>query len=77
MGMRPVNAGLVAQRDGPSLLLFEGEFEPGSGTGAAPYDISPDGERFAFLRVSREPVPSLHIILNWFEELRRLVPTSR
>jgi len=39
------------------------------------YDISPDGQRF--LMIKREQAPAqINIILNWFEELKRLVPTD-
>jgi len=58
-------------------MLFEQEFAAGDGYSPAPYDISPDGERFVFRRVSRELPGSLYMKLNWFEELKRLVPTGR
>jgi eukaryotic-like serine/threonine-protein kinase len=41
------------------------------------YDIAPDGRRFvAVAGTPREPEPvtSVHIVQNWFEELERLVP---
>jgi hypothetical protein len=41
------------------------------------YDISPDGQRFLFVQESeppKEPTP-LVVVLNWFEELKRRVPT--
>jgi Tol biopolymer transport system component len=46
--------------------LFEG-LEPGM------WDVSPKGDFFVTL-APREP-PRLHLVLNWFEELKRLVPT--
>jgi hypothetical protein len=42
------------------------------------YDIAPDG-RFLVVQQesqSREAVTKIHITLNWFEELKRLVPTN-
>jgi serine/threonine-protein kinase len=42
------------------------------------YDISPDGQRFLFVQTNeppREPTP-LVVVLNWFEELKRRVPTE-
>ena len=41
-------------------------------------DISPDGEKFLILAPTGEDPPSteLHVTLNWFEELKRLVPTD-
>ncbi len=41
------------------------------------YDISPDdGQRFAMVKWRREELTELHVVLNWFEELKRLVPTG-
>ena len=46
-----------------------------SGRGGRNYDVSRDGERFLF--VGRDESPKdLHVVLNWFEELERLVPTK-
>ncbi|MCZ6778708.1 MAG: protein kinase, partial [Acidobacteria bacterium] len=44
----------------------------------ARYDISPDGQRFLMVERTRaEAKPDrIHIVLNWFEELKRLVPTG-
>jgi len=39
------------------------------------YDISPDGQRFLMIR--RDEAPAyINVVLNWFEELNRLVPTD-
>ena len=43
--------------------------------------ISPDGQRFLMLRVGEESEDtaapeSMVVVLNWFEELKRLVPTN-
>ena len=41
------------------------------------YAVSPDGERFLMVRRSPEAIPDrIDIVLNWFEELKRLVPTD-
>jgi len=43
------------------------------------YDVSPDG-RFLILTPYDPPtekVTELHVILNWFEELKRLAPTKK
>jgi hypothetical protein len=56
-------------------VLFAGSFE-GWWRVCTNYDISADGERF--LMVEEEPGPSqIVVVLNWFEELKRLVPTER
>jgi serine/threonine-protein kinase len=39
------------------------------------YDISPDGKRFLMLKEAEQEAP-INIVLNWFEELKRLVPTG-
>ena len=49
--------------------------------GGCGYDDSPDGQRFPMLKevVSSEDTstsPDSIIVQNWFEELRRLVPTN-
>ena len=43
------------------------------------YDISPDGKRFLTIQESSGESSLTEIILvqNWFEELKRLVPTER
>jgi Tol biopolymer transport system component len=41
------------------------------------YDVAPDGKRFIMLKPAAAPEGSpseLHVILNWFDELRRRVP---
>jgi eukaryotic-like serine/threonine-protein kinase len=52
-------------------------------TGIAPpsyaiYDVSPDGERFLVAQHNEpppEPTP-IHVVLNWFEELKQKVPVK-
>ena len=56
---------------GTPRLLFEGPFR------ARSRDVSPDGERFVMVRYSEESTPRINIVLNWFEELERLVPTDK
>ncbi len=44
------------------------------------YDISKDGRRFLMIKQVDErpaPVTQLKVVLNWFEELKRLVPTGK
>jgi Tol biopolymer transport system component len=42
------------------------------------YDVAPDGEHFVMVQeVADDPGPSqLNVVLNWFEELKRLAPTE-
>ena len=54
-------------------VLFERSYFPG-------FDISPDGQRFLMIKMALEPSSPIHVVLNWFEELERLVevaPVSR
>jgi Tol biopolymer transport system component len=48
--------------------------------GGVPYDVAPDGTRFLVSRVqggaSAETI-ELRVVVNWFEELRRLAPSAR
>ncbi len=46
-----------------------------------PYDITPDGQRFLMVfpadqadSVAETPDEHIHIVLNWFEELKERVP---
>ncbi len=56
-------------------LLFKGpELDEGLSNYRS-WDIMPDGQRF--IAVERPPAPTqLVVVLNWFEELKRLVPTE-
>ena len=42
------------------------------------YDIHPDGQRFLMMNMqgSEGTRPRINVVLNWFEELERLVPTN-
>jgi serine/threonine-protein kinase len=58
------------------LFRYAGIFRM-SGTAAA-YDIHPDGKRFIMVSEPDEPIAQgpdqIHIVLNWFDELKRLAP---
>jgi len=43
------------------------------------YDVSPDGQRFLMpiLEEGQMAVTRINVVLNWFEELKRLVPTEQ
>ena len=51
-------------------FLFEWKFQPERTN----YDVTPDGNRFVMIRDEREPLVELNLILDWSEELKRLVP---
>ena len=57
---------------GRPRLLFEGYYDRTSGS------VAPDGQRFLLLKPEEQQYAGLaqiQVVLNWFEELRRLVPT--
>ena len=59
--------------------LFGGYHAPGGGSSGRTYDISPDGERFLMIKESGSDETSTTefiLVQNWFEELKRLVPTD-
>ena len=72
----------VSIEPGPNLvagqptLLFEGDFEMGGPDMWTNYDVSPDGESFIMIKRTTEPPRDIHVVFNWFEELKRLAPTE-
>jgi Tol biopolymer transport system component len=62
---------------GTPKVLFEGQYVDHSDpSGFQYYDISPDGERFLMLKEVTPEATQINVVLNWFEELKRLVPTN-
>jgi hypothetical protein len=63
----------AAFRAGTPTVLFERE--------SAFYDVAPDGRRFLMLKAApatQSGTPSeLHVVVNWFEDLRRRVPLPK
>jgi serine/threonine-protein kinase len=59
-------------------LLFEVRHVSNSGDFQG-YDVSPDGSRFLMIKGSaqEEPPNQIQIVLNWFDELKRLVPSGK
>jgi len=72
----PVRIGTTFSAGKPTQLLKTAYF---AGFGNRPYDVSPDGQRFLMIKdsaaESSDAAPSLVVVLNWQEELKRLVPT--
>ncbi len=66
---------------GKPRQLFEGHYlRNGVGYARPNYDISPDGQRFLMVRsVEQEQSPptQINVVLNWTEELKRLVPLDK
>ena len=63
---------------GKPRMLFEGQYQPTPVT-FPNYDVSPDGQRFLMLKPSEQDQAAqtqINVVLNWFEELKRRVPTG-
>ncbi len=53
--------------------MFEGTYDYGE-IGDSHWDVTPDGEHFVMVRLEDEARPGkINVVLNWTEELRRLV----
>jgi serine/threonine protein kinase/Tol biopolymer transport system component len=64
---------------GKPRVLFERAYLPTPLT-FPNYDVSPDGQRFLMLKPSESAVVAptqINVVLNWFEELKREVPTGK
>ena len=64
---------------GRPQVLFDFPFVPIQG-GSRPYDVAPDG-RFLIIRsgeadAAAAAAPQIILVQNWFEELKRLLPTN-
>ncbi len=58
---------------GSPEVLFTGSYYFGAGRN---YDLSPDGQRFLMIKEEEVGGAQINVVLNWFEELKRLVPTN-
>jgi serine/threonine-protein kinase len=63
---------------GKPKSLFQGSYLPAPAL-LANYDVAPDGRHFLMLKPGgEEQAPTqVNLVLNWFEELKRLVPVSK
>jgi serine/threonine-protein kinase len=58
-------------------VLFEGHYEA-SLIGFQPnYDVTLDGQRFIMIKGSEQAATQVNVVLNWSDELRRLVPAGK
>ena len=66
-----------AFRSSRPFELFEAPYTSGATIAAiaTTYDVAPDGEHFLMIEGGEEEVANqLQVVLNWFEELKRLAP---
>jgi hypothetical protein len=63
-------------RAGKPSVLFEGDFfNPGA---AFPqYDVTADGKNFVMIEDFGSQPTQIHIVQNWFEELKQRVPRDK
>ena len=67
---------VTAGRDSSLLLsapcvLFEQRYDFGTGQTTANYDVSQDGQRFLMVKDDSDS-GRLNVVLDWFDELKRL-----
>ncbi|OFW43075.1 MAG: hypothetical protein A3J28_17380 [Acidobacteria bacterium RIFCSPLOWO2_12_FULL_60_22] len=61
-------------------VLFEGRYEATTGLGIRTnYGVSPDGQRFLMVKggEQQQAPTQINVVLNWFEELKRRVPSGQ
>ncbi len=69
-----VQAGTAFSAGKPRLLFEQ------AGYSGSNWDISPDGKRFLMVKseeIKPQPATEMILVQNWFEELKRLVPTGK
>ena len=77
-----VNTAEAFRAESPELL-FVGRYHLDHTTLGVPnYDVSPDGQRLLMIKPGAATdesarAPQINVVLNWFEELKRRVPTDR
>ena len=61
---------------GQPQVLFRGDFEP-TRSGHRNYDVTADAQRFVMVEAADEDETRIHVIVNWHEELERLMADAR
>ncbi len=67
----PVQTDTTFKAEKPRLL-FEGSYRYNFTSVTSDYDVTADGQQFVMVK---EETSQINVVLNWFEELKRLVPT--
>ena len=73
--------GASSWRSSTPTTVLQGDYYPSTPVNIGrPFDIAPDGKRFLMIRAGSGDAPRapdrLIVVENWFEELKRLVPTK-
>ena len=76
----PVQTGPTFDKGNPQVLI-DWKYPLGTGGAGRNYDVSLDGQRFLIKDFADEgnrddPPHQIVVVQNWFEELKRLVPTN-
>ena len=64
---------------GSTKRLLEGRYFRGAGNVIRHYDVTADGQRFLMIKedpANESASAQITVVLNWVEELKRLVPTN-
>ena len=72
----PLNQGSASFSFGAPKVLFEGRFEVTTGGRNQNYDVTPDGRFLMIQRHETESPREIRVVLNWTEELKRLLPRT-
>lgn len=65
-------------RAGSPQLLFQGRYW--QDLFFRSYDVAPDGRRFLMIALPEQeqsPATQFNVVVNWFEDLKRLAPARR
>ena len=78
----PIQGGPTFSAGNPRMLFEGRRYLAGTSVTGRTYDVSADGQRFLMIKgMSGEAAassgPPLVVVLNWFDELRRLAPPKR
>ena len=76
----PVETGASSISTGTPEVVVQGDYFGSSGAGRT-YDVSADGQRFLMMKDVASELdelegPRIKVVLNWFEELKELVPVD-
>ena len=61
---------------GPPRLLFERAYAQNHEGSFSNYDVDSEG-RFLMVKEHEQGTGQINVVLNWFDDVKRLVPTDR